>query len=61
MFVRYSKKEAMEMMGIETCPFSQHEAIEGMRYRGGASSGAPSHIPASHNAANASDNHGKCF
>ena len=47
------------MMGIDTSPFSQHEAIEGMRYRGGPPSGAQSHVPASHNAANASDNHGE--
>lgn len=53
------KKEAMEMMGMDTSPFSQHEAIEGMRYRGGPPSGGPSHVSASHNAANASDNHDK--
>ena len=46
------------MMGMDPNPFSQHEAIEGMRYRGGPSTGGSSHGPASHNAANASDNHG---
>ena len=44
---------------MDTSPFSQHEAIEGMRYRGGPPSGGPSHVSASHNAANASDNHGE--
>ena len=51
----------MEMMGMDTGPFSQHEAIEGMRYRSGPPSGGPSHVPVSHNVANASDNHGSVF
>ena len=55
----FSKKEAMEMMGIDTSPFSQHEAIEGMRYRAGPPSGGLTHVSASHNAVIASDNHGE--
>ena len=44
---------------MDTSPFTQHETVEGIRYRGGPPSGGLSHVPASHNAANASDNHGE--